>query len=121
MRYRRIGSHPTRLPITSELLNIQVKILMRYQATTDSGVLVSPTRLRRGAGKKGHKKAQKYTKIIWRKLASPFRNLSCAFCAFLWLIHQSVADSVVREFSVGLHVHFVEDAAAIGADGLIAE
>ena len=37
------------------------------------------------------------------------------------LIHEAVADRVMREFGVGLHIHFVEDATAIGADRFIAE
>src|SRR6185369_3916025 len=43
---------------SSELMNIQGMILMRYQAATDSFVLVSPTTPGKNMGKKGHKKAQ---------------------------------------------------------------
>jgi hypothetical protein len=39
-------------------MNIQGMILMRYQAVTDSFVLVSPTTPGKNMGKKGHKKAQ---------------------------------------------------------------
>ena len=67
---------------------------MRYQAWTDSVVLVSPT---------SHKEAQMF------------------FVPFLRLINEMVADGVVSEFGVGLHIHFVEDAAAIRADGFVAE
>ena len=83
---------------------------MGYQAVTDSVVLVSPTTPQRSTSKKGHKKAQ---------------NFSCAFCGsflrLLWLVDEAVADGVVREFGVGLHIHLVEDATTVGADRFIAE
>jgi hypothetical protein len=42
-------------------------ILMRYQAGTDSVVLVSPTTPQRHTGKKGHKKAENAQKFFQRK------------------------------------------------------
>ena len=115
-----IGIHPTRLPIV-ELPNIQGMILMRYQAWTDSVVLVSPTshekRKRKRATKK-HKMRKKYFEENARPLLEEIFPVPFAF---LRLLNEMVADGVVSEFGVGLHIHFVEDATAIRADRFIAE
>lgn len=39
----------------------------------------------------------------------------------IFLFYEAVADGVVGQLSVGSHVHLVEDAATVRADGLVAE
>lgn len=43
------------------------------------------------------------------------------FVPFCGLIDEVVSDGVVSKFGVCLHIHLVENAAAIGADGFVAE
>ena len=39
----------------------------------------------------------------------------------IFLFYEAIADGVVGQLGVGPHVHLVEDAATISADGLVAE
>ena len=45
----------------------------------------------------------------------------CLLCLFAASFYEAVADGVVGQLGVGSHVHLVEDAATIRADGLLAQ
>ena len=90
---------------------------MRYRLTADCFVGVCPTRATKGTKRN---EPQKGTKVTKRKqLMNQFFYVT--FVPFCGSFYEAVADCVVGQLGVGSHVHLVEDATTIRADGFVAE